>query len=205
MVYCIAITLAWLLWHLVFRIRVVGREYLIHDRGFVIVANHLHALDPTFVVLARYWGKRLLVLAKEELFHINWFYSWFFRHVGVRPVQRGKGDTDLIDDVIDQVRAGSGLLIFPEGTRSKDGNLGRLKSGAFVVAAEASVDIIPCRVIYKGGKLKLFGTCTVVFGKPIPAQEIALGEPRSAARLRECKALVADRLEQLLEENKKYC
>lgn len=75
----------------------------------------------------------------------------------------------------------AGRWVFPEGTRTKDGNLGKLKSGAFVIAAEAGVDMIPCRIIYKGGKMRVFGRCTVVFGKPIPAEKLKLGEPRSAA------------------------
>ncbi len=65
--------------------------------------------------------------------------------------------------------------------------------------------MIPCRIIYKGGKMRVFGRCTVVFGKPIPAEKLKLGEPRSAARLRECKALLAEELEKLLEENRQYC
>lgn len=202
--YPVIISLAWLVWHLVFRIRVVGRENLITDRGFVLAPSHVHALDPVFVAVARFGGRRMVVLAKEELFQKNAFFNWFFRKVNVIPIKRGSGDTDLIGDVITNVKNGQGLLIFPEGTRSKDGKLGRLKSGAFVVAAAADVDMIPCRVIYKGGKLKLFCACTVVFGKPIPAAQLTLGEPRNAARLRECKALLTERLEQLLEENSQY-
>ena len=204
MLYCIIVPLAWVVWHLAFRIKVIGRENLIHDRGFVLAPNHVSALDPVFVVLARFWGRRMLVMGKEELFQINPFFSWFFRHVGVVPVHRGKGDTAVVDQAIECVRKGQGLLIFPEGTRSKDGNLGKLKSGAFVVAAQAGVDMIPCRVIYKGGKMKLFGHCTVVFGKPIPAEKLTLGQPRSAARLRECKQHLTEALEQLLAENQQY-
>lgn len=201
--YPIIITLAWVVFHLTFRIKAVGREHLISDRGFVLAPNHVAALDPVFVVLARFWGRRMVVLAKEEIFS-NWFFRWFFKAVNVIPVHRGKGDGDVIGKFVDDVREGQGALIFPEGTRSKDGNLGKLKSGAFVIAAEAGVDIIPCRVIYKGGKCKLFGRCTVVFGEPIPAAQLTLGEPRSATRLRECKALLEQRMEQLLEENRHY-
>lgn len=204
MFYWIIVTAAWIVWHLAFRIKVIGRENLIHDRGFVLAPNHISAIDPVFVVIARYWGKRMIIMGKEEVFQVNPIFSWMFRHVGVVPVQRGRGDTAVVDTAIQQVKNGQGLLIFPEGTRSKDGNLGKLKSGAFVVAAAAQVDIIPCRIIYKGGKMKVFGRCTVVFGKPIPAEKLALGEPRSAARLRACKALLADELEKLLEENKQY-
>ena len=87
-----------------------------------------------FVVLARFWGKKMLVMAKEELMHVNPFFTWFFRQVGVFGVTRGRGDTTAVDDAIEKVRAGQGLLIFPEGTRSKTGEPGKLKSGAFVIA-----------------------------------------------------------------------
>ncbi len=204
MFYCFIVTLAFLVWHIIFRIRVIGKENLIRDRGFVLCPNHISALDPVFVVLARFWGPRMLIMGKEELFAISPIISWMFRHVGVEPVQRGKGDADVVEAAIEKVRAGQGLLIFPEGTRTKDGNLGRLKSGAFVVAAAAGVDMIPCRIIYKGGPLRVFGRCTIVFGTPIPAEKLALGEPRSAARLRECKQLVADELESLLQANIQY-
>ncbi len=73
-----------------------------------------------------------------------------------------------------------------------------------MIAAEAGVDMIPCRIIYKGGKMRVFGRCTVVFGKPIPAETLALDARCSAARLRECKDLLRGELEKLLEENRQY-
>ena len=204
--YWIVLPLAWVVWHIAFRIRVVGRENLPRDGegGFVLAPNHLSAIDPVFVVVARFWGRRMLVLGKEELFEINPFITWFLKTVNVIPVHRGRGDTAVVDKAIEDVRAGQGLLIFPEGTRSKDGSLGRLKSGAFVVASAAGVPMVPCRIIYKGGKMKPFCRCTVVFGKPIPAEALYLGEERSAARLRQVQQLLHDELERLLEENKQY-
>ena len=202
--YWIIVPLAWLVWHIAFRIRVIGRENLIHDRGFVIAPNHISAIDPVFVVIARFWGRPMVIMAKEELFEISRLLNWAWRHVGVVCVRRGKGDATVVENTVREVREGRGALVFPEGTRTKDGNLGKLKSGAFVIAAEAGVDMIPCRIIYKGGKMRVFGRCTVVFGKPIPAEKLKLGEPRSAARLRECKALLAEELEKLLEENRQY-
>ncbi|MEG0878134.1 MAG: lysophospholipid acyltransferase family protein [Oscillospiraceae bacterium] len=204
MFYCFIVTLACIVWHIIFRIKVIGKENLIKDRGFVLCPNHISAIDPVFIVIARFWGKRMLIMGKEELFNISPIISWMFRHVGVIPVQRGKGDSGAVDTAIEKVKGGQGLLIFPEGTRTKDGNLGRLKSGAFVVAAAANVDVIPCRIIYKGGKMRFFCKCTIIFGKPIPKEKFALGEPRSAARLRECKELLANELETLLQENIQY-
>lgn len=202
--YWIIMPAAWFVWHLAFRIRVIGRENLIRDRGFVLAPNHISAIDPVFVVTARFWGRPMAILAKEELFHINRVLTWMWRNVGLVCVRRGKGDTDMLEGVVDEVRGGRGVLIFPEGTRTKDGSLGKLKSGAFVIAAEAGVDMIPCRIIYKGGRMRVFGRCTIVFGKPIPAEKLALGEPRSAKRLRACKDLLRGEWERLLEENKQY-
>lgn len=202
--YWIVMPAAWVVWHLVFRIRVIGRENLIRDRGFVIAANHISAIDPVFIIISRFFGKPLVVLAKDEIFGINAFLDWFFPHVGVVRVHRGRGDASELTRTIEEVRGGRGALIFPEGTRSRDGSLGRLKSGVFVIAEQAQADIIPCRVIYKGGKMHLFGTCTVVFGKPIPVSELQVDEAHRTASLRVCKQRLADALEQLLEENRQY-
>ena len=204
MFYLIIVPLAWIVWHIAFRIKVIGRENLIRDRGFVLASNHISAIDPVFIVLARFWGRRMLIMGKEELFEVNPFITWFMRAVNVVPVHRGRGDTAAVDKAVESVKGGQGLLIFPEGTRSKDGNLGKLKSGAFVVASAAGVDMTPCRIICKGGKMRLFGRVTVVFGPPIPAEKLALGEEHSARRLRECKALLEEHLERLLEENRQY-
>lgn len=204
MFYWFIVYVAWIVWHLVFRIKVIGRENLISDRGYVIAPNHISAIDPVFVVISRITGARMMILAKEELFNITPILSWAWTHAGIVCVKRGTGDTAAVDGAIAHAKNGGGLLIFPEGTRSKDGQLGKLKSGAFVVAAKAQVDMIPCRVIYKGGKMKIFGRCTVIFGKPIPAEKLALGEPQSGKRLRECKEILRGELEVLFVENSQY-
>ncbi len=203
MFYCIIVTGAWLVWHLVFGIKVIGKENLPKGKqGFVLAPNHISAIDPVFVVISRFWGKRMLIMAKGELFHINPLVSWMFRHVGVFGVERGKGDTGAVDDAIEKVKKGQGLLIFPEGTRSKTGEPGKIKSGAFVVASAAQVDMIPCRIIYRHGKMRLFSRVRVCFGKPIPAEKLDLGEHKSAAKLRECKTLLSDAWEELYQQNK---
>ena len=154
MFYAFVVTGAWLLWHLGFRIQVIGKENLPKDgRGFVLASNHISAIDPVFIVIARYWGKRMLIMAKDELFHINPLLSWMFRNVGVFGVERGKGDTKVVEQAIEKVKKGQGMLIFPEGTRSKTGELGKVKSGAFVVASQAGVEMIPCRISYQHGTM----------------------------------------------------
>ena len=203
MFYCFIVTGAWLVWHLVFRIQVIGKENLPpKGKGFIMAPNHISAIDPVFVVIARFWGKRMLIMAKEELFHVNALVSWMFRNVGVFGVERGRGDTAAVENAVEKVKKGQGLLIFPEGTRSKTGEPGKIKSGAFVIASAAGVDMIPCRIIYRHGTMKLFSRVRVCFGKPIPAQQLYLGEQKSAAKLRECKQLLADAWEELYQQNK---
>ena len=202
MFYCLIVTGAWLVWHLAFGIKVVGKEYLPKDRGFVLAPNHISAIDPVFVVIARFWGQRLLIMAKEEIMHVNPIFTWMFNHVGVVSIERGRGDTDVIGGIIEKVQGGQGVLIFPEGTRSKDGNPLRLKSGAFVVASAANVDMIPCRIIYRHGLMRVFSRVRVCFGPPIPAEQMYLGEVKSAAKLRANKKLLLDAWENLYQQNK---
>ena len=155
-----------------------------------------------FVVLARFWGKKMLVMAKDEVMHVNPFFTWFFRQVGVFGVSRGRGDTSAVEGTIEKVRAGQGLLIFPEGTRSRTGEPGKLKSGAFVIASAAGVDMIPCRIIYRHGHMRLFSRVRVCFGEPIPAETLYLGEQKSASKLRENKQLLLDAWQKLYDENR---
>ena len=202
MFYCIIVTAAWLVWHIGFRIRVIGRENLPKEGGFVLAPNHISAIDPVFVVIARFWGKRLLIMAKEEILQVNPVFTWMFRHVGVVGIERGRGDVNVVDELIGDVKKGQGLLIFPEGTRSKTGQVGKVKSGAFVIASAAGVPMVPCRIIYEPGRMKVFCRVRVCFGKPIPAEELYLGETKSASALRRNKALLTDAWQRLYDENK---
>lgn len=202
MFYCIIVTAAWLVWHIGFRIRVIGRENLPKEGGFVLAPNHISAIDPVFVVIARFWGKRLLIMAKEEILQVNPVFTWMFRHVGVVGIERGRGDVNVVDELIGDVQKGQGLLIFPEGTRSRTGQVGKVKSGAFVIASAAGVPMVPCRIIYEPGRMKVFCRVRVCFGTPIPAEELYLGETKSASALRRNKALLTDAWQRLYDENK---
>ena len=202
MFYCFNVTAAWLVWHIRFRIRVIGRENLPKEGGFVLAPNHISAIDPVFVVIARFWGKRLLIMAKEEILQVNPVFTWMFRHVGVVGIERGRGDVNVVDELIGNVQKGQGLLIFPEGTRSKTGQVGKVKSGAFVIASAAGVPMVPCRIIYEPGRMKVFCRVRVCFGTPIPAEELYLGETKSASALRRNKALLTDAWQRLYDENK---
>lgn len=197
--YFLYITCAWAV-KLVYPIRVLGKENLIRGRGFVLAPNHLRAIDPMYVLLARGFGKKSLIMGKDELFHINGLVNFFWNIVGAFPVDRGTGDRNMLGEVASEVQKGRGLLLFPEGTRSKDGNLGRLKNGAFVVAWQAGVDIIPCRIRYSAGKPKLFHHMSVAFGKPVTLEQLGLTGEYSSKKLRDARHKYTQILEDLYDE-----
>ena len=122
--YYILVPFAWALWHIGFRIRVEGRENLkkVQTKGCILAPTHVSAIDPVFIVVTR-WGRRMIVFAKKELFEINALLTWFFRCCGAVCVRGTKDEMAAIEQTVEKCRNGETLLIFPEGTREKDGKL----------------------------------------------------------------------------------
>ena len=201
MLYYILVPLAWVLAHIVFRPQVIGRENLVKGRGFILAPNHRSALDPVFIVLSDgyFWLHKMRIFAKKELFQGKPLLAWFLRQMGAVSVKNGRDDLSTLDNTIRECRTGRGLLLFPEGTRSKDGRLLPPKSGAFVVADQAAVDMIPCRILYDtpDGRLKLFCRIRICFGKPISAEQLALGKKRNMVKLRENKKMLTAAWEEM--------
>ena len=201
MLYYILVPLAWVLAHIVFRPQVIGRENLIKGRGFILAPNPRSALAPVFIVLSAgyFWLHKMRIFAKKELFQGKPLLAWFLRQMGAVSVKNGRDDLSTLDNTIRECRTGRGLLLFPEGTRSKDGRLLPPKSGAFVVADQAAVDMIPCRILYDtpDGRLKLFCRIRICFGKPISAEQLALGEKRNMVKLRENKKMLTAAWEEM--------
>jgi 1-acyl-sn-glycerol-3-phosphate acyltransferase len=136
------------------RNRTVGREVFdTLEHPVIFVANHSSHLDtPTILrALPRKWRARTAVAAAADYFYDS---RWKARGVALLfntvPLGRqggglGNGATDHVDRLIDD---GWNLVMFPEGTRSRDGEIGQLRSGAAVIAANHDIDIVP---IYLSG------------------------------------------------------
>ena len=199
--YYILLPLAWIVFHIGFRVECVGRENLkkIETRGCILAPNHISAIDPVFVVITRFWGRRMVAFAKKELFEINGFLSWFFRCAGAVCVRGTKEELGVIDDTVAFCKEGGTLLLFPEGTREKEGTFLPLKSGLCLIAAQAAVDVIPVRIVYHtpDGKMKLFCKVTVYYGAPIPAGQFAMEGRRDIKKLRENKQLLLEKWSEL--------
>ena len=199
--YYILLPLAWIVFHIGFRVECIGRENLkkVRTNGCIIAPNHVSAIDPVFVVITRFWGRRMVVFAKKELFEINVLLTWFFRWMGALCVRGTREELDVIDQTVEACQNGGTLLIFPEGTREKEGKLLQPKSGLFVIAAQAAVDVVPVRILYDtpDGRMKLFCKVKVVYGEPMPAAQFAMESRRDLKTLRANKQALLDAWEDL--------
>jgi len=128
-----------------FRMKRIGREH-IPKRGPVIIAsNHRSFLDP--FVIACMARRPMYYVAKKEIFQYNRLLAWALGALGAFPVDRGGGDAAFIDTAKAILARGDIVLIFPEGTRTRPGALGKPKRGVGRLALETGVPVVPVAVI----------------------------------------------------------
>ena len=170
--YYVVVAIVRVAMHIWFNLKIEGRENIPKGRAFVYASNHRSNADPVLVTLA---GRgRFSFMAKSELFK-NKLFAWLIRSLGAFPVERGTGDTAAIEKAIDNVKNGVNLLIFPEGTRSKDGRVGKGKTGVALIAARSHADVVPVGISFDG-KLHFRSKIVVRIGRPIPAGTLAVEE-----------------------------
>lgn len=185
----------WGVYKVVYNFKIEGIENIPQDRPLVMASNHRSYADP--VILTIPMKRPVTYMAKEELFK-NKLFGWFITKLGAFPVKRGAGDMQVIDDSIAILNSGRNLVIFPEGTRSKDGKVGKGKTGVALIAAKSGADVIPCGIVFEGEKLKFRSKLTLRFGKVIPAEEIAV-EDASPKALKGVKKRIMSAITELVE------
>ncbi len=124
-----------------------GRENVPSTGPLILVANHVHVLDPVFLAFS--CPRWIIFIAKEELFRSLFLGPWL-RWAGSLPLQRtGKvrEKQKVLDGAEKALREGLILGMFPEGGRSHDGKLRRGKHGSAVIATKRDVPLLPVGVI----------------------------------------------------------
>lgn len=157
-----------------------GKEHLPKDGGFLLAANHVSFLDP--LAIGACINFEVHYFARSSLFRGP--LAPLLPRVRAIPVDRdGGSDVRSIRMALSVLKSGSGLLIFPEGTRSPDGSLQPGQRGVGLLAARAGVPVVPCRIYGSHGALPRdqvlprFGVpLSVVFGPPVPCAEIDPGK-----------------------------
>lgn len=181
---------------LLFRMRAWGVEHVPRRGGVVVASNHQSFLDPPLVGVAV--ARPLHYLARRSLFVPG--FGRLLRALNAFPVERGEADLRAIRQAIRLVRDGAALALFPEGTRTADGQVHAFKPGFALVAARGGVPIVPVAVHGafeawpRTRLLPVPGRCvSVAYGEPMPPPETHKDACRAAA------AAVEQRVAELLE------
>lgn len=168
--YCVRF-LGFLFW----RTRAQNMKLLPANGGALLCSNHQSYLDP--IVVGMFCRRRINYLARESLFRSRLF-GGLIRAYDAIPIQREGLGIAGIKETLKRLKRGEVVLMFPEGTRTKDGNLQPLKAGFSTLAKRAKVPIVPVAIhgLYevwpRRQKLPGLGKVRVVFGEAIPADEV---------------------------------
>jgi 1-acyl-sn-glycerol-3-phosphate acyltransferase len=182
-------------------IRATGRGHVPRAGGALLVSNHLSHLDV--FVLGITAARPLNYVARSTLFFPP--LGALIRSVGGFAIQREGMGAQGLKETLRRLRNGGVVVLFPEGTRSRDGRLGELKSGIAVLATRAKVPIVPAGI---AGTFEAWprsrslpGTHAVRlhYGPPIRPEEIAGLDPEAVtaligARMAECRREARRRL-----------
>jgi 1-acyl-sn-glycerol-3-phosphate acyltransferase len=169
---------------LYFQTRSSGSERIPREGPFIVAANHASFLDPYligFTSLERQVG----FMAKAELFRIPLF-GRLIRSLGAFPVSRGSGDREAVRRFYDFLHSGKPLVIFVEGTRTRDGRLLPPKKGSGMLIYNARVPVIPAYIDGtfacwpKGKVFPRPGKTSVSYGPAVPLEDLYGEKPEKS-------------------------
>ncbi len=183
------------IYKLFYNFKIEGWENVPEKEGVIIASNHRSYADP--VILTMPMKRPVTYMAKEELFH-NKIFGAFIRFLGAFPVKRGAGDMQVIDDCVDILESGRNVVIFPEGTRSKENKVGRGKTGVALIAAKSGADVLPMGIVFEDPKLHFRSKVTLKIGKLIKSEELDIGDG-SPKQLKLIKKRIMDSITELVE------
>jgi 1-acyl-sn-glycerol-3-phosphate acyltransferase len=150
----------------IYRIEVIGRENIPSEGGVLLCANHIDNLDPPVVGITA--TRPVHFMAKDELFSMP-VLGKIVSNLNAFPVKRGMSDREALRKGLAILKEEKVLGLFPEGTRSKTGEIGKGLAGAGFFALRSDAYVVPCAII---GPYKAFNKLKVVYGKPIDMQKI---------------------------------
>lgn len=126
----------------VFGMRVDGMEHLIEDGPVLIASNHQSFLDPPLI--GNLYKTEMCYLARKTLF--RGLGSWLYPRWNAIPVDQERPDMSSLKTIIRLLKQGHRVLVFPEGARTLDGNLGEPAPGVGLIAAKSGAPIQPIRI-----------------------------------------------------------
>ena len=185
------------------RLRVEGREHIDPKGAYVVTVNHQSMVDiPLMYVLPL----NFKWVSKKEVQKMP-IFGWVLWMHGDIPVERGsrRSAKRMMERCVERLSRGTSVIVFPEGTRTRTGEIGRFKDGAFLVAKSAGVGIQPVVIdgtwsLMKGWRVRMPHTFRVRVLDPIPPERVASSEARELAGRTE--ALMKEAHGRMLSEGK---
>lgn len=150
----------WGILHFLYRPQISGQENIPETGPVVIGSNHVHNFDPFLIGV--HCPRYIHFMAKEELFKGK-LLTKLLKHVGAFPVRRGYGDKGAMRHALAVPAANQCLVVFPEGHRSRDGNIGEGMPGIALIARKSNCPVIPTVIV---GPYAFRKKLWVRFGKP---------------------------------------
>jgi 1-acyl-sn-glycerol-3-phosphate acyltransferase len=178
-----------------FRWQVIGAEHIPKEGAVILCSNHISLLDPPIVGSG--CDRVVHFMAKEELFRIP-VLSFLITRFGAFPVKRGASDRSAIRTTLKLLGEGKILGIFPEGTRSKTGELGPGLPGVAMFALKSDASVIPVAII---GPYRLFRPVKLVYGRPIDISQYRSGKSDSET-MKETTNLIMQSIKDLIDQYK---
>lgn len=177
-----------------FKIKYEGVENIPTSGCYIVAPNHRTWFDP-IIINARI-NSISAYIAKDSLFKHKLFIP-IFKLLHIFPVKRGSSDRSALQKAINYLNNGYNLTVFPEGTRSKDGTLGKAKSGIVFIRHYANADILPVGISCPQ-KLKFRSTITVRFGKLLPS-EIFEAKALTSSETRRLRDIIMTKIGELID------
>jgi 1-acyl-sn-glycerol-3-phosphate acyltransferase len=168
------------------RYRARGMERLPSEGGALLLVNHQSFLDPLLVGLPL--RRPVSFLARDSLFRVP-VVGWILRNTYVMPINREAASTSSLREAIRRLNHGFLVGIFPEGTRSENGEVGALKPGFLALMRRSQVPVYPVGIagayeaLPRGARFLYPGRVRVVFGEAFTAEELVADGPEDEAAL----------------------
>jgi 1-acyl-sn-glycerol-3-phosphate acyltransferase len=181
-----------------FRFRSDTPENVPLDGPVILASNHASYLDPPLVGSGI--KRPINYLARQSLFSV-WPFGWLLRQLNSVPVDRDGGGAAGLRAILDRLLAGGGIILFPEGTRTRDGKLQPARSGIGLTVIKSAAPVVPVRVF---GTYEAFGRhhriprprrVSVKYGRPMLFEALrAEAKTCPKPRLKEIYQQVADEI-----------
>lgn len=150
-----------IIFRLIYKIEIVGKDRISKEGRFVLCSNHIHVLDP--IIISMVVPRQICWMAKKEIFESK-ILSYLLNKLGAFPVDREESDLSAVRNALKILKKERVLGIFPEGTRVKEFDADNAKAGIALISIKAQSPILP---IYIEGNYKAFSKIKIYFGEPI--------------------------------------